>query len=58
MKGVCAYLVRCAKCHSTGSPFQQMKTPERSAINDGRSISVMFPTVLYMVDGLATETLK
>ena len=35
------------KSHSIGSPFQQMKTLESSAINDGRSMLAMFPRVLY-----------
>ena len=50
-----AYLVQCAKSHSTGSTFQQIETLESSAINDAWS---MFLTVLYMVDSLETETLK
>ena len=29
-----------------------------SAINDGRSMLAMFQTVLYVVEGLETETLK
>ena len=58
--GLHAYLVQCAKGHSTCSPFQQMKTEtlENSAINDGRSMLAMFLTVMYMVEGLETETLK
>ena len=31
---------------------------ESSAINDGRPMLAMFLTVLYMVEGLETETLK
>ena len=38
--------------------FQQKKTLESSAINDGRSMLAMFLTVLYMVEGIETETLK
>ena len=55
-----AYLVQCTKSHSTGLPFQQMKTEalEISAINDGRSMLAMFLAVLYMVEGLETEMLK
>ena len=34
------------------------ETLERSAINDGRSMLALFLTVLYMVEGLETETLK
>ena len=43
------YPVHCVKRHSTGSPFQQMKTDalESSAINDGRSMLDMFLTVMY-----------
>ena len=43
-----AYLVQCAKSHSTGSPFQLMETDalESSAINDGRSMLAMFLLVL------------
>ena len=54
------YLVQCAKSHSTGSPFQQMKTDTLvcSAVNDGRSMLAMFHTVLHKVEGLETETLK
>ena len=59
-KGVHDYLVQYAKSHSTGSPFQHMKTEtlESSAINYGRSILAMFQTVLYAVEGLEIETLK
>ena len=53
-----AYLVQCAKSHSTGSPFQKIETLENSAMNDGRSMLAMFLTVLYKVEGLETETLK
>ena len=35
-----------------------MKTLESSAINDGRSMLVMFLTVPYKVEGLENETLK
>ena len=54
-----AYLAQCAKSHSTGSPFQQMKTEtlESLAINVGRSMLAMFLTVLYMVEDLETEML-
>ena len=34
------------------------ETQESSAINDGRSILAMFLTVLYMVEGIDTKTLK
>ena len=56
-----AILAQCARSHRTGLPFQQMKTlkhRESSAINDGRSVLVMFLTVMYKVEGLETETLK
>ena len=46
-----AYLVQCANSHRIGLPFQQMETPESSAINDGRSMLAMFPTVLHEVEG-------
>ena len=52
------YVVQCAKIRCTGSPFQQMKTLESSALNDGRSMLAMYLTVLHKVDGLETETLK
>ena len=57
-RGVHAYLVQCTKSHRTDLPFQQMKTLESSAINDGRSMLAMFLAVLYKVEGLETETLK
>ena len=46
-KEVHVYLLQSAKSHSTGSPFQQMKTEilESSAINDGRSMLAMFQIV-------------
>ena len=56
--GLHAYLVQCAKSHRTGLPFQQMKTLEWSAINDGQSMLAMFLTVLYKVKDLETVTLK
>ena len=59
-KGMHAYLAQCAKTHSTGSPFQEMKTEtlESSAINDGWSMLAMFPKALYEAEGLETVTLK
>ena len=56
-----AYLVQCAKSHRTGlhlSTDENSETLESSAINDGRSMSAMFQSVLYKVEGLETETLK
>ena len=50
-----AFLVQCAKSNRTGLPFQQMKTLENSAINDGWSMLAMFLAVLYEVEGLETE---
>ena len=40
------------------STDENSETLERSAINDGRSMLEMFQTVLYMVEGLETVTLK
>ena len=40
------------------STYENSETLERSAINDGRSMLAMFRIVLYMVEGLETETLK
>ena len=60
-KEVHAYLVQCAIIHSTGSPLQQTKTLKHfcvAGVNGGRSMLAMFPTVLYMVESLETETLK
>ena len=53
-----AYPLQCANILRTGLHFQQMKTLESSAINDGRSVLAMFLTVLYRVEGIETETLK
>ena len=55
-----AYLVQCAKSHSTGSysTDANSETLESSTINDGRPMLAMFLTVLYKVEGLETETLK
>ena len=39
----------------TDENSEKMESP---AINDGRSMLAMMPTVLYGVDGLDTETLK
>ena len=40
------------------STDENSETLESSAINDGQSMLAMFLTVLYKVEGLATETLK
>ena len=40
------------------STDENSETLERLAINDGQSMLAMFLTVLYVVEGLETETLK
>ena len=40
------------------STDENSETLENSAINNGRSMSAMLPTVLYEVEGLQTETLE
>ena len=40
------------------STNENSETLESSAINDGRSMLAMFLTVLYILDGLETETFK
>ena len=52
-----AYLVQCAKSHSTVSTDENSDTLEGSALNDGRSLSAMFLTFFCKVEGLETETL-
>ena len=39
------------------STNENSETLESSALNDGRSMFAMFLTVLYMVEGLETDTL-
>ena len=55
-----AYLAQCAKKLQYWFDYKadgNSETLECSAINDGRSMLVMFRTVLYLVVGLGTETL-
>ena len=40
------------------STDENSDTLESSAINDGQSMLAMFLTVLYIVEGLETETLR
>ena len=40
------------------STDENSEAPVSSAINDGRSMLVMFLTILYKVEGSETETLK
>ena len=59
--GVHAYLVQCKKMSQYWFAFstdEHSDTLESSAINDVRSMLAMFLAVLYMVEGLETETLK
>ena len=61
MKGVHAYVVHCAKIHSTDSHFstdEKSVILEFSAINDGRSMLAMFLAIQYWLEGIETEALK
>ena len=59
-RGACIYSTVRKKSQNwlAMSTDKNSETLESSALNDGRPMLAMFPTVLYKVEGIETETLK
>ena len=54
------YLVQSASSENgfVFSMNENIETLESTAINDGQSMLAMFPTSLYVIEGLETATLQ
>ena len=59
-RGACLSCTVCKKSQNwfAFSTDENSETLENSALIDGRTMSAMFLTVLYKLEGLETETLK